>query len=527
VAGQRWAMSVGSISLLVCLGVLVVVAPEIALAVPGLLVLVWTAYKRPSLVILALILWLPFEGWALKFIPGSSILLVVPDVASLLLGVAAALRLLMNGYDEAERRFLARIAGPPAALLLIVLISWVINRPPMIDALYWVRVYLRFVPLALSLANRKTRDTVLRLLPSVAIVVVLSQSLIGLMEYLGGPSVAAFFWTGQYALGGVASQVDTLPTVGNRLVAGTLGHYNAYGMTLTLWLGVLLGVVSESSGSSQARLRRITALTVAFGSLMVVLSQSRQAAVILLLLYFIWLLGAGQAFSRWKFAGVAAGLTGILLGALNASAGIEGLISRFGRFGDAWFWTVEVAKNRGYVITSVMSAVLESAPLFGLGPGSFGSSYGSAIGPSGVSALGLDALGASFVGDVGWIAVFSQVGALGVAVVIWIGSRIFTGLRGPVVSCVTRYGGIAALLLLAVGMLASSPLTYKGPSSAFWVLAGLALTVPSGSTEHGGRLGPGVRSAPTPVRAGRTRAASLSDERDSTRMETESTWKLS
>lgn len=461
--------------LLVCAGLSVVFMPAIALAVPAALLLAWLAYRRPALLILALLVWLPIEGWALKFVPGGSVLLAVPDAASALLGVALLLRLSTRGIDRSEGTAIARIIGPLVALLAVALVSWLVNRPPIVDAVYWVRVYLRFVPVALSLANQQTRATVAAFLPQVATAVVFSQSLIGLAEYVGGPTVAAFFWTGQYALGAVTSQVDTLATVGGRVVAGTFGHYNVYGMTLVLWIGVLLGALSERLEPSGVR-SSLRALVLALGSVMVLLSQSRQATIMLVGLYLAWLLGASVVSAKARMAGVVSALGGVILVVVDASVGIQALLSRVGDLGDAWFWTVQVAKNRGYVVTGVMTAILERAPMLGMGPGSFGTSYGSSLGPVGVSALGLDAVGSRFVGDVGWIALLSQVGVLGVGAVVWLGLRIARVLRRPNLSGAVRYGGIAAMLLLVVGMLASTPLTYKGPSSAFWVIVGLVLT---------------------------------------------------
>ncbi len=475
-SGRR-ASDVALVLLFVLVGFMVVSVPTVALAIPSVLLLAWLAYRRPAWVILALLLWLPIEGWALKFVPGGSVLLAVPDLASVLLGIVLVLRVSTGSADTQERETVARIIGPPAALLAVALVSWLVNRPPVVDAVYWVRVYLRFVPIALSLANHETRATVVRLLPGVAMAVVLSQSLVGLAEYVGGAPIAAFFWTGQYALGVVTSQVDTLATVGGRVVAGTLGHYNAYGMTLTLWIGILLGTLAEGSESSGTRLPSLRALVAAFGSLMVLLSQSRQATIILAGVYLAWLLGAAVVSAKMRTAGVLAALAAVVFVVVDASVGLDALASRLADLGDAWFWTVQVAKNRGYVVSGVMMAVFERAPILGMGPGSFGTSYGSALGPVGVSALGLDAVGARFVGDVGWIALFSQVGGLGVGAVVWLGFRIVRVLRRPKLAGAVRYGGIAAVLLLVVGMLASTPLTYKGPSSAFWVIAGLALAL--------------------------------------------------
>ncbi|TDB39809.1 MAG: hypothetical protein D9V44_02355 [Actinobacteria bacterium] len=467
-------------------GALVVLAPVVVIACFGLVLLAWMANSRPAWVVMGLLIWLPFEGWILKFIPGSSALLVVPDVVCLLLAFVLLGRLLLGKIAPAEKSHLRLLLGPPLMLALVGLASWGVNLIPAVDALYWFRVYLRFVPLALVLAGDDVRDIVSAKLPVIASFVIIVQSAIGIAQYVGGEGVARFFWPGQYALGAVASQVDTFATVGTRVVAGTLGHYNAYGMTLVLWVAVLLGVASDRWKVLSSTHQLMVLAAVSSGSILVILSQSRQSVAMLVVLFVVWLIRAGTLSTRFRAAVVAVGAITILYMTTDAAIGIDALISRLSSLGDAWYWTVDVAKNRGYVVTSVASAVLKRAPLIGVGPGSMGSSYGSLLGPVGVSVLGLNQASARFVGDVGWVSVLAQVGVFGVLSLVWLCRRVLQAMSRPGVLSHTILEGTGVLAVLIIGMSASSLLTYKGPSSVLWVLYGLVIT--SGASAMRGSL---------------------------------------
>jgi O-antigen ligase len=133
----------------------------------------------------------------------------------------------------------------------------------------------------------------------------------------------------------------------------------------------------------------------------------------------------------------------------------------------------EAANNRGYVASIVTREVGARNPLFGMGPGSFGTSYGSETGAVGVKALGLDVVSSRFVGDVGWVSVFAQTGLAG-----------FVGLAGLVVVCVRvfldrarrvedRGFAYTVACVIGVGMLASTPLVAKSVSSMLWLVLGL------------------------------------------------------
>jgi hypothetical protein len=143
--------------------------------------------------------------------------------------------------------------------------------------------------------------------------------------------------------------------------------------------------------------------------------------------------------------------------------------------------------GRAYAITTVLPRVMESSPIWGMGPGAIGSGAQSATGYLGAyNRLGIDyELLTSAVGDVGWVSLFSQLGALGVALVLTLLVSLFTDARAAYrlssdllrKSLFAAFGAyVAAFALMAFF---TSPLEVRYPAFYFWFLAGVT-AIPRG-----------------------------------------------
>lgn len=438
----------------------------------GAAVLCWVSIRYPGKMVLLLLLWLPVEGWILKFIPGSSVLLAAPDAIAAAMAVGVLMRLGTRRAQKHGAHISLGYLAPFILLFVVAVLAWIVGTASMIDALYWFRVHFRFVPLALVLVEDETRHCVLEGLGRIGSIVVLSQAAIGLAEYVGGTPVASFFWPGQFSLGAVSTAADTLSTVGSRVVAGTLGHYNQYGLVLVIWVAILLGHALDRHKKESLRAPVWLSLAIASGSVAVLLSQSRQAAALLIVVYFFWMQVQDGIAKKLKRLGMVLA-TIIVVMATPLGDGLFALIGRFDLLADVWYWSVDVAKNRGYVLVTVSLATLGSAPILGLGPGSFGSSFAGAAGPTGVLALGLDPLASNFIGDVGWVSVLGQVGLLGVGCLLWVLAILIRSALSTGCPMMARLGGVGVAAVLGVGMFASMPITYKSTSSLMWIVYGL------------------------------------------------------
>lgn len=471
------------VAIMLLVGLCVAHAPLLALGLTLVTLIIWSCHRWPGHVVVALLFWVTLDGWALKYVRGGSSLLVLPDVVSGMLAVVVGGRVMLHRIEEEEMTTLKQLLGPVTLLLVAATVSWLVNQSSILDALYWVRVHFRFVPLGLAMAISDIRVVVVKRLPSLAVLIVLTQSVIAFAEYLGGRAVAEFFWPGQFSLGPIATQADTLKTVGSRVVAGTLGHYNILGMTIVLWLAVLLGAMSIArTDSHRVPLKWSFVFATSLGAVVVLLSQSRQSFAMLLLLVLAWLLQANRFSERARTVSAVAVMMMVVSLSHTVSEAVKAFMLRIAQLGDRWFWAAEASKNRGYVLFEVTTAVFRRAPLLGLGPGSLGTSYASAAGPTGVAVLGLDPMSSRFVGDVGWVSVASQVGLFGVAALVRLAAIMTKSVLGEKSYGLRRFAAVGCLLILGIGMFASTPLTYKAPSSLFWVLAGVGL-----AQQHGQR----------------------------------------
>jgi hypothetical protein len=446
---------------------------RLALLAIGGLVVGSLAIARPAETVVGLLVWLPLEGWVAKLLQSSAIL-AVGDVAAVALLVAFFVRQPLS--VASSWRSLAP-AVPLVLLGVAGLLSWVGNRTPTIDALYWARVNLRFLPLLLVASSSMWGGRVRGMLVPVALCGVFTQGIIGLAEFFGGLRVAAVFWPTQFTLGAVSTQADTLSSVGDRVVAGTTGHYNIFGALMFLYVGMLSAALLGGNSSETPRQRRLLIAAITLGAICIVLSQSRQSIGLLACLAGLLLARSHGVGRLGRTAGTAAIVVSVALVFLGGFAALASVSERFGALGSASFWTDQFSRDRGYAVNVIASRVLAAAPLLGLGPGSFGTAFGGTTGPVGVEALALDPSLSQFVGDVGWISVYVQVGlvgVLGLAYAVWRMFRLsLTRGKEPLV----RTLGLVVGLSLSLGMVASSPIVYKPTSSLIWCLFGAAAGV--------------------------------------------------
>jgi hypothetical protein len=455
----------------VALGVSVPFVGPMTLAVLAAVGLFALAVARPDIVVIGLIVWLPIEGWVLKFVPGGSIALLASDGVAVALTVGILLSAAMRSPSTDERRGMLRILAPGGLLLVAALLSWLLNGASAVDAAYWIRVYLRFVPLGVVAVLEPWRSNLRRWLPPTIMGVLAFQCAVGLLQATNVAGATAFFWPGRFTIGAVSTQADTLALLGQRVVAGTTSHPNILGEMLVLCVALLMG--RGVSGEETRRGWKIANWALAtLGVWVILLTQSRQAVACMavfgaFLLGYVWLRGSVKL--RMGSAMLPVGAAA--LGAIGLFQGVTPLLQRLQLLTQDTFWTVELSKNRGYALETVAARIAQRSPFFGVGPGSFGSSFGSSTGQSGASMLALDPVAARYVGDVGWVAVFAQVGVVGVSALLLMTWGALRGVRSP--SVVAKVVSVSIVAMLVIGMLASTPLIYKPVSSLMWLYLGL------------------------------------------------------
>ncbi len=455
------------------LGVMTVYAPTYVVGAIVAVAVGWLGFTRPGLAVALLLAWLPLEGFVLKFVGVLSPAIVLSEFLGFVLVVWVVSRLASDRSEPLAGKPIVLV--PVLVLLIAAGLSWAVSTPPTIDALYWLRVNLRYVPIAVACLYVSFSDDLRSRFVPVVIFTALTQGVVGAVQFVGGPAVAQFFWPGQFSLGGVASQGDTFLSVGGRSVAGTVGHYNIFGLLMVVCFGILLASSLSDASQGHRRYSRIREVALALAALMTVMSQSRQAIAIgVILIPLVFVSSALQTrpmFGR-RVAMVVAIASAAVLGALSVASELTGRV----------LWVLsgnyvqyEAAANRGYVMTVVTRSVFTESPLLGVGPGSFGSSYSSDLGPIGVRRLGLDVVSSRYVGDVGWVSLFAQVGIVGLGAVL---STVVLALRvffDRLRSVEDRCLAYLFAAVVGLGMLASTPLAYKSVSSLIWVIYGIVL----------------------------------------------------
>ena len=143
-------------------------------------------------------------------------------------------------------------------------------------------------------------------------------------------------------------------------------------------------------------------------------------------------------------------------------------------------------------MTVVAPKVLAASALLGLGPGSFGETFGSSLEPSGVATLNLQAYSARFVGDVGWVSVLAQIGLVGVCALLAQVVVLLLLAISPRLPFHLKAVSLGLALVLGLGMFASYPVVYRSTSAIFWYSYGLiavAASIPIAARRHQIELG--------------------------------------
>lgn len=451
------------------------------------------AHLRLDLVVVALLVWLPLESWALKFTANGSALLVVADVVCMTLALLVLTHTALTRGMRGVGRLLGSWAILPGLILVgAVAASGLLNSIPVGTALYWGRGFVRFVPLAAVALTDPWSSRIRAQLPYVAATALAFQIHVGVLELLFGRSAALFFWPGTFTLGRISTAVQTLSGVEGRYVAGTTGHYNILAWYLILAASVLVGFLASGESRVPTWLRRLMTAEIVIAGGLLVLTQSKQAFIVLvcILPLLVWYLMKHSAVFRTvvesvrlKFKSLATVIkvalavvvVGALLGTLIvASPVVTTLGRRYATLASRDYWRV-TADNRGYAFAEIIPVVAKSAPLLGWGPGSFDAAWEIDLQRPSIAVKrgGLNPHHARYISDTGWANVFSQTGLLGLLAFLplIIGLAVAMVRTRRIPSVAVPAGG--ALIVLALGMIATNSLTYKPTSSLLWVIAGL------------------------------------------------------
>jgi hypothetical protein len=422
----------------------------------------WFAMKQMHISVVGLVIWIALESVVIRFIPQESFLyvrffpeiLVYSMVARVLfdrfirpllvdrpqqpvsathLGIG-----MFQRYDRLRSQLLILMA----AFFFVGVVSMIFNGVDALIGVLGIRQIMRFALIGIVLVYMDIPQSFFDRAWKWLLALFGVEIAIGLLQYAAGGALdpylipsAVIEYGGQFSYGGV----DQFWQLGTRLFA-TLGRYDRYGA----WIGMFTTIVAGVGLSRMFSLRqyfpvlnerfRLYAILTTLGIICTFLSSSR-AALLALAISLVWLMGV-----VWKKRAVLVmsgfGLLSLIIGAFVyaqtigldiravvdspdatvferlveplSQQSLQGNYDNFGRT----FWIVEVPR-----------LVVASSPVYGVGPGMFGSgTVAQFVNKEVYNRLGLP-YGAS--GDIGvidnsWFALWAEFGTAGLLLMMWI-----------------------------------------------------------------------------------------------------------
>jgi len=485
---------------LVAIGLLIgaFTALEPALAIVGVLGLVllpWAISHIP-IVVLLLAVYTPFEEFVLKWLPGSVAngLRYGPEALILLLLAALLLRNIREGMWWKKTPL-----DLPAALFLIFSgLSALAYDVPAVVWILGIREFARYLLLYYVVVNTGITYRAMKVLTAALLVAAAVEAGIGLMQVVLGSEFSLFLVPQQVVVGEVLVREGfTQIITGGTRIFGTLGRYSRFG----LYLGIFILL---ASGLFLGLRRRLTILQtvgfVAFAALVapaMVLSFSRTSWLVMYAGGVVLL-----AVVRWKKMLLVALLlpvvaTAVLLSSVviedwRAGQAEEASVTeRFASTFSPEYLDVLFSRGRMFIVTRVAPIVLREHTWLGVGPGTMGSiATGAGTNSPGmlpeyshedwldVSEVGRTA-SLSFLHDVGWVSILSQVGVLGTAAYLWMicelvrtALRVFTGSDDPFLRGLSA-GYVALAVAVSLSNFAVFSFSLRAVSMYLWLFGAM------------------------------------------------------
>lgn len=475
----------------VAMGLAVIAAwvePKLALAPVGLGVLLaaaaeaWMVMHRPMWLVLALVVLTTFESLILKLLPLPSAALFASQFAAELAidwGLIVAL-----GWRWRRGRGWRRTPAdlPLMAFALVVVLTMMVNQPPVMGSLLNVRSLLRYAALFYLVVNLDLTPRQVRVVLGCVLVAGGIQLAAGLAQWIGGEAVKAWMMPRavDLSVAGMSRQSVMLRR-GREMgaVFGTFGDTLYFALFLLIVLAVGLACWREGRWW-----RVLLALPLLVG---IALSYSRAAALVsgLTIVLFLWQRGGLRpAVALAALVLAAALLVGVGAWAAaqtylhprqvhqSALGNLTGFLSRD---------YIERAKRQrlGSLLGTAPTA-LRAAPLLGLGPDEATTiDRLNAVVPSRL----YKTLTKRGFEDVYWVALLCYYGMLGIAALVWLMIRLIRACmelvqrsRDPT----TRWAAAAAVLVLLqapVMMLFVRVLEFRIFGFYYWLLPALALSL--------------------------------------------------
>lgn len=447
---------------------------------------------RPRWTLLFLAVWIPLEPFLLKFVPDELYLYsrYFSEGLIYILALTVLIRILLG-----SKRWKQTPLDFPFVLFLIVLgISAIANAVPASIAILGIRQILRFIVLFFVVMYLYPAQEFVRRLVTVMLVVVALESLLGIAQAFGGgafdefliPSERKFFESIQLTTG-----VSQFWDPGSRVFA-TLGRYDQLGTFLSFFLLLAVGLLYERGLGTERRQLLLAVLALGLPALLLTYSRASWFGLLVGLLFIgIWLRRDRRVFIGFLlFLGIVSGYlaySGIVVPALTEERGPQTVAERFFEAFSYERWRSEYfGRGRLYWIVQTPLTVVRHAPLFGVGPGSFGGGAAAALG----NTRAYDALGLAFgvsgtegYIDNNWFSLWGETGTIGLAIYLWmygvlvaVAVRVFRWSTDPFVRGLAA-GLAGALVAVALQAFLGTYLEARTLALYVWLIAGCVVVL--------------------------------------------------
>ncbi len=419
-----------------------------------------------------------FEEFVLKFLPVSdSVYSYFRFLGEIFIYVAFG-KLVLNKLYKGIPFVKTPIDFPIIGFYLVVFLSMVINRSPLVGSLYNIRPLARYIVLFYLIVNsplsKQRIDTLIKIILCIGVV----QIGIGMIQWFGGPTIYDLFLPRESTLevAGFTKEYRLLE-IGREIgsIYGTLGDTVIYGVFMIVVLVIFLSRVK--------RLEYLNLLAIGVLLMFIARSYSRAATFSALLACVVWFFFQYGWKKTLRLSLAVLLVFGVLLAIVNpfqleyvnprkARVGLVGNVT--GVFSGSY---VKVAqKQRLGAILGNVPTVLANKPILG-----YGADQNTTIDRLNKSKRSFlfKVLSKKGFKDVYWVAILCFYGVLGLGLFAFIFYRLFIAslrLYKQAANRITKEMALVMLCLVVVTVFLlffNRTLEFRGYGFYFWMCAGI------------------------------------------------------
>lgn len=470
----------------ICFTFLLAWQPIIALALLLAVIFVFIAFTNPYLAIYFIAIFIPFVDLiSSKWVPEeyTSIVKFVSEISVIVLLITVFVRKAV----QREKIFFNRAYVYFLVFMIVAILATIINQVDLEHFIFGFTVLIRYIFLFFTVSQLKWKRKQLRTLYAVILAIGIMEVLISFGQVIIGDSFKSFF-TSEVKRTVSSNTIYSIEKQALDLawVSGTFSRYNLLGGFLMLWLNlVLVGFFIVKKNLYKLGL----GISLVLGIVVLILSNSRNSWMGTFFSFMAILILLNKRKIIAIISIIAVCLVMLLISvyqpvALSVTEGAGATpVERFLGVFSGEYIQKSLQNDRLFLLTKASTQIITYKPLLGLGMGAAWSSQEAAFGDFKYGVLLNLPIDAWFyLGDVGWIAIMTQAGLLGLASFL----AFMISLYVQVIKELKKFFGIEQVLLLSffamtVAMIITNiwsfNLTYRSTSFYFWLIGGVAFSL--------------------------------------------------